>query len=251
MQARTESRPLYSIIIPARDEAGAIAALIEELSQCALPRPFEIIVVDDGSADGTGDVVRALANPLVRLVRHDRSAGKSRAIRTGAEVALAPILLTVDGDGQNDPQYLPALVAPFATEPTVALVAGQRAARHDGWRKKAVSRMANKMRRALLADATRDTACGLKAMRREVFLALPFFDNNHRFYPALVLREGWQVAHVDVVDRPRTAGQSKYGVLDRALVGLPDMLGVWWLRRRNAGRPKVHEEMIVEPQYDE
>ncbi len=241
MQARTTRTPLVSVIIPAKDEAGAIVDLLNEIRDGAIAQSFEIIVVDDGSRDGTAEAVRAAALADVRVLRHDVSGGKSRAIRAGVLAARGEIIVTVDGDGQNDPQYLAGLIAPLLADPAVGLVAGQRTARYDGFMKKAVSKIANRMRRTLLADDTRDTACGLKAMRRAPYLLIPFFDNNHRFYPALFMREGWKIAHVPVVDRPRTSGQSKYGILDRALVGLPDMLGVWWLRRRSAARPVAVE----------
>jgi glycosyltransferase involved in cell wall biosynthesis len=241
MQARTPLAPAISVIIPAKDEAGAIAALLHEIADGPLAHPFEVIVVDDGSGDGTAEAALAEGLPFVRVLRHARSGGKSRAIRAGAVAARAPILVTVDGDGQNDPRFLADLVQPLLLDPSVGIVAGQRTRRHDGWRKKAVSKLANRLRRSLLSDDTADTACGLKAMRRDAYLSLPFFDNNHRFLPALFLREGWGIAHVPVADRPRTTGRSKYGVLDRALVGLPDLLGVWWLVRRAAARPAATE----------
>ncbi|MEM0909145.1 MAG: glycosyltransferase family 2 protein [Pseudomonadota bacterium] len=241
MQARTPRRPLISIIIPAKDEEGAIGPLLDEILAGPLAEPLEIIVVDDGSTDRTAQVVARCGHEEVRLLQHKVSGGKSRAVRAGALAARGEILVTIDGDGQNDPKFLADLVAPLLSDPKVGMVAGQRTARHDGVVKKTVSKMANRLRRAMLADDTRDTACGLKAMRREPYLLLPFFDNNHRFYPALFMREGWQIAHVAVADRPRTSGQSKYGVLDRALVGVPDLLGVWWLRRRSAARPAAVE----------
>lgn len=236
MQARTADRPHISIIIPAKDEAGAIESVLREVS--LLPIAMEVIVVDDGSSDGTAEAALGAGVAGVRVLRHSATAGKSRAIRTGALAAKADLIVTMDGDGQNDPAFIAALIAPFA-DPAVALVAGQRERRHDGVRKKLQSRLANRLRRAILADDTRDTACGLKAMRRAPYLALPFFDNNHRFFPALFKREGHSLAHVAVVDRPRTAGRSKYGFWDRASVGLPDLLGVYWLCRRCAVTPAV------------
>jgi len=241
MQARSAPRPEVSIIIPARDEAEALPDLLLEIAAHGIPWPHEVVVVDDGSSDGTGDAVRALELPFVRLLRHETSGGKSRAIRSGALAARGALVVTMDGDGQNDPRFLPDLLAPLRRDPTLGLVAGQRTRRHDGWAKKGVSRLANRMRRALLYDDTHDTACGLKAMRRDAYLLLPFFDNNHRFLPALFLREGWKITHVSVEDRPRTAGRSKYGIFDRALVGLPDLLGVWWLRKRAASQPAAVE----------
>lgn len=239
MQPR--ATPVVSILIPAKDEAGSIADLLHEITASSLAVPYEMIVIDDGSGDGTAEAALATGLANVRVLRHDRSGGKSRAIRAGAMAAAGDLLVTIDGDGQNDPQFLAALVAPLLERPEVGVVAGQRTRRHDGWLKKFVSKCANRMRRGLLKDDTRDTACGLKAMRREAYLTIPFFDNNHRFYPALFQREGWSVAHVDVADRPRTSGRSKYGVLDRALVGLPDLMGMWWLRRRAASRPSAVE----------
>lgn len=243
MHARSADSPTLSIVIPAKDEAGSIGDVLREIASGPLSAP-EIVVVDDGSSDGTAEAVSAAGVAGVRLMRHSASAGKSRALRTGIRAARGDIIVTMDGDGQNDPQYLNALVAPLLDDPKVGLVAGQRAARHDGAVKKMSSRIANRVRRAMLKDDTRDTACGLKAMRRSAYLTLPFFDNNHRFFPSLFLREGWAIAHVDVADRVRHSGVSKYGMWDRLAVGVPDLLGVWWLTRRARSRP-VETEISV------
>ncbi len=232
-----------SIVIPARNEAGNIVTLVEEIDAALADlSPFEIIVVDDGSTDATAaDVTeRSRTMPHLRLIRHDRSGGQSAAVHTGVLAARAPIILTLDGDGQNPPGELPKLAAPLLADTTgrVGLVAGQRVGRQDTWSKKTASRLANILRGWLLRDGTRDTGCGLKGFRRDAFLALPYFDHMHRYLPALFVRDGWRIVHVDVTHRARGAGRSNYSNLQRAFVGVPDLMGVVWLaRRRKKARP--------------
>lgn len=234
-----------SIVIPAKNEAENIGALVQAIDAVMKPfGTFEIIVVDDGSTDDTGARARALGMPHVRLLRHANSAGQSAAVHTGVLAAAAPIICTLDGDGQNPPQELPRLFAPILADITgqIGLVAGERVNRQDTWSKQIASRLANSLRCWLLKDGTRDTGCGLKAFRREAFLALPYFDHMHRYLPALFARDGWQVAHVDVSHRPRVAGQSNYSNLQRAKVGAVDLLGVAWLLRRRKKANALPEE---------
>lgn len=232
-----------SIVIPARNEAGNIVGLVNEIDAAlAGLAPFEIIVVDDGSTDATASAIteHRLTLPHLRLIRHDRSGGQSAAVHSGVLAARADIILTLDGDGQNPPIELPKLAAPLLADTTgrVGLVAGQRVGRQDTWSKKTASRLANRLRGWLLRDGTRDTGCGLKGFRRDAFLALPYFDHMHRYLPALFVRDGWQIVHVDVTHRARGAGRSNYSNLQRAIVGVPDLLGVVWLsRRRKKARP--------------
>jgi dolichol-phosphate mannosyltransferase len=170
------------------------------------------------------------------------SCGQSSAVRTGVTHARAPVAVTLDGDGQNDPAFIPAMLKVLqAGAPRTGLVAGQRVGRKDTGFKKFQSRIANGVRGGLLRDGTRDAGCGLKAFRRDVFLALPYFDGLHRFLPALVRREGFDVGYIDVVDRPRRAGVSNYGLWDRLWVGILDLAGVWWLIRRKRRVPDVTE----------
>jgi dolichol-phosphate mannosyltransferase len=236
--------PRISVVVPVRNEAGNVAALVGEIARAmAALAPFEIIYVNDGSSDGTAAELRTLAEqfPYLRHLDHAVSCGQSAAVRSGATFARAPIVVTLDGDGQNDPAFLPALVAAIERDPRIGLVAGQRVGRKATGFKKFQSRIANAVRGAVLRDGTRDTGCGLKAVRREVFLALPYFDGLHRFLPALVRREGYGIAYVDVVDRPRLHGASNYGLWDRLWVGILDLMGVWWLIRRKKRVPQVLE----------
>lgn len=234
--------PEISIVVPVRNEAGNIAPLVEEIARALAGRDFEIVYVNDGSSDGTEAELQALAaqHPFLRQVKHARSCGQSAAITTGVGAARAPLVATLDGDGQNDPAFLPALIAPLSRA-EIGLVAGQRVGRKATAFKKFQSRIANAVRGGILRDGTRDTGCGLKAFRRDLFLRLPYFDGLHRFLPALVRRENYEIAYVDVIDRDRRHGVSNYGMWDRLWVGILDLMGVWWLTRRRKNVPQVSE----------
>jgi len=234
-----------SVVIPCKNEAANLPVLFDEIEAALDATGFEVIVVDDGSRDDTEAVMTAQrkqrAFPL-RHLRHDRAAGKSLALRSGAFAAKGDIVVTIDGDGQNDPGYiLPLAQALREGGPQVGIAAGQRQKRTDSRLKRAASRFANTVRGGLLGDNTRDTACGLKAVRADLLRRLPFFEGSHRFLPALVIQEGYGVVHLDVVDRPRRHGSSHYGILDRGLHGTLDLFGVWWLARRRRIVPKVTE----------
>ena len=238
--------PTFSIVIPCRNEAENLPLLLDEIDAALAGRQHEIIVVDDGSTDATGEVLlRRLAAGAARLryIRHESSAGQSAALRSGVFAARGGIVVTMDGDGQNDPVYLPRLAdALVAAGPAIGIAAGQRLKRTDTKLKQLSSRFANSLREAILRDGTRDSGCGLKAVHAEVFRRLPYFDGWHRYLPALVLSEGFGVIHTDVVDRPRRHGKSNYGILDRGLRGALDLFGVWWLRRRRKVVPVVTEQ---------
>jgi dolichol-phosphate mannosyltransferase len=234
-----------SIVVPVRNEADNIAPLIAEIATALDDRwAYEIIYVNDGSTDATGERLAAIMaqRPNLRELRHAVSAGQSAAVRSGVRAARGTIVATLDGDGQNNPAFLPDLIAAVENgDGRVGLAAGQRVGRKDTGFKKMQSRMANAVRGAILRDGTRDTGCGLKAFPREVFLSMPYFDGLHRFLPALVRREGLAIAYVDVVDRPRHSGVSNYGFFDRLWIGIMDLAGVWWLIRRKKPTPAVTE----------
>lgn len=251
-EAEDRSAPLpaphVAIVIPMKDEADNLPMLFEEIDAAlAGVWPFEVVAVDDGSGDATRTVLKSeMARwPWLRARGHKTCAGKSAAIRTGALASSAPFMVTMDGDGQNNPTDVPAMIALLEDDARpVALVCAERIGRTDSGIKRLSSRFANGVRGWLLGDKTRDTANGLKAMRRDAYLALPFFDTMHRFFPALIVRDGHGVGHIDVVDRSRRHGRSKYGVWDRLAVGVPDLFGTLWLRRRRRVVPVVEE---IEP----
>lgn len=234
-----------SIVVPVRNEAENIAPLIEEIATAVGGRwVYEIIYVNDGSTDATADRLAAVMKRRVNLrqIRHATSSGQSAAVRSGVRAARGAIVATLDGDGQNNPAFLPDLIAAIENGGEhVGLAAGQRVGRKDTGFKKWQSRIANGVRSRILRDGTRDTGCGLKAFRREVFLMLPYFDGLHRFLPALVRREGYEIAYVEVIDRPRRSGVSNYGFFDRLWIGIMDLAGVWWLIRRKKPNPVATE----------
>lgn len=231
--------PILAVVVPVKNEADNILPLVGEIDTALRNKHvFEIIYVDDGSDDRTPEALReARAKyPVLRIVRHKKSCGQSAAVATGVKTARAPIIATLDGDGQNDPADIAALVRRLLDEAPEArpflLVAGFRHKRRDDGIRKLSSRIANRVRAAMLKDDTPDTGCGLKVFTREAFLDMPRFDHMHRFLPALMIRRGGKVVSVPVNHRPRQRGVSKYGVWNRLWVGIVDLFGVMWLQHR-------------------
>jgi len=241
----TADHPLrLSVVVPVRNEQGNIEPLINEIiAACQSVGAYEIIYVDDGSTDLTLKRLQELKAklPMLRVLHHQSSCGQSAAVRSAVKVALGQVIATLDGDGQNNPAYIQQMLMQIESNPRVGMVAGQRVGRKDTRFKRWQSRTANRVRAWVLKDSTRDTGCGLKAIMRDVYLSLPYFDALHRFMPALVVREGYLVSHVDVTDRPRYTGVSNYGFFDRLWVGIKDLIGVAWLISRRRKIPTVTE----------
>lgn len=236
--------PEVSVVVPVHDEAGAVGPLVAEIAAAFAGRDFEMIFVDDRSRDATLLELKALkaVHPQLRVLTHPENAGQSRAVRSGVLAARAPIVVTLDGDGQNPPIDAPRLVALLQESgPGVALVGGVRASRQDTEAKRQASVWANRIRKRLLGDDADDTGCGLKAFRRDAFLRLPYFDHMHRYLPALMIREGFQNRYLDVGHRHRESGRSKYTNLGRLVASLSDLLGVMWLKTRSRRPGEVRE----------
>ena len=234
-----------SVIVPVHNEEKNIGGLAKEISDILLPFvTHEIIYVDDGSTDDTYQVLLDLTRSLTgfRALQHFSRKGQSAAIYSGVKAAKAPLIVTLDGDGQNDPADIPTLLETYyslSKNDGRLMVAGWRKGRSDSLSKRVSSSIANTIRSSLLSDHTPDTGCGLKIFRREDFMDFPSFNHMHRFMPALMLRNGGRVKSVEVNHRPRIHGKSHYGVLNRLWIGFADLLGVFWLNRR-----KIHVELI-------
>jgi len=231
-----EAIPDISVVVPVHNEEGAAGPLAREIAAAFAGRSYEMVFVDDASRDNTLAELRGLMAelPALRVLGHGSNAGQSRAVRTGVLAARAPIVVTLDGDGQNPPADAPRLADLLASSPpSVALVGGVRAKRQDSGAKRQASLWANRIRRKLLGDDADDTGCGLKAFRRDIFLRLPYFDHIHRYLPALMIREGYQNLYLDVDHRHRETGQSKYTNWGRLMASLSDLLGVMWLKTRS------------------
>jgi glycosyltransferase involved in cell wall biosynthesis len=236
--------PEISVVVPVFDEQGNVAALAREIARAFEGRDYEMIFVDDASRDGTHAALLALKAelPALRVIAHANNAGQSRALRTGAQFARGEIIVTLDGDGQNDPADAPALADRFkAASPMVGMVGGRRVKRRDSWSKRWASKIGNGVRRRLLNDGAEDTGCALKVISRATFLALPYFDHMHRFLPALVRREGLRSEFMDVSHRPRGSGRSKYTNWRRLWVSLGDLVGMIWLLSRARPPGEVSE----------
>jgi dolichol-phosphate mannosyltransferase len=240
---------MITVVVPVMNEESNIASLLREIDAAARACPIsEIIYVDDGSSDRTYDVLRAekMRYPALRIIRHSRRSGQSAALWTGVRAAGNDLIVTLDGDGQNNPGDIGKLYDLYLAENRAGgslMIAGERARRHDNLIRRVSSRWANRVRAFMLKDSTRDTGCSLKLFRRADYLALPYFNHMHRFLPALMIRGGVRLVHVPVSHRPRSAGTSKYGTLDRLFVSISDLLGVRWLQKRANLQPEIYEEL--------
>jgi glycosyltransferase involved in cell wall biosynthesis len=236
--------PDISIVVPMFNERDCLEAMADDITAAFSDIPHEMIFVDDGGRDGSRAALIALKSrhPTLRVLGHPRRLGQSRAIRTGVLAARAPVVVMLDGDCQYDPADAVGLARRLSEGPSpIAMVAGERVARHDKASRRLASRLANAVTRWVLNSPARDSGCGLKVFHRDAFMRLPYFDHMHRYLPVLMRREGFAVAFEPITHRPRPSGVSKYTNLGRLWVSIPDLLGVFWLTLRMR-QPDAGEE---------
>lgn len=239
---------MISVVVPVMNEEENIVSLLAEISTAAEILPIsEIIYVDDGSTDKTLPILQSLKSEYkaLRVIQHDKRSGQSAAMWAGVKASGNDLVATLDGDGQNNPadiRLLYDMYEKYKKSNPKMMIVGQREKRNDNLGRRLASRFANKLRASILKDGTRDTGCSLKLFRRKDYLSLPYFNHMHRFLPALMMREGVQLKHVDVSHRSRQHGISKYGNFSRALVGVTDLIGVWWLQSRPYTHPTIIED---------
>jgi dolichol-phosphate mannosyltransferase len=246
MMTAGEGRPEFSVVSPVRNEADNVEALVREIATALSGRAFEVIFVDDASQDDTRARLHALKAevPQLRVLGHRKNAGQSRAVRTGVVAARGNIIVTLDGDGQNDPADIPGLLGQLNRSDApqdLALIQGKRAKRIDSGWKKMGSRLANRVRRSMLKDENSDSGCGMRAFRREAYMLIPYFDHMHRYLPALMMSEGLKVEERPVGHRARQHGRSNYTNFGRLADAVSDMRGVMWLRKRRRSPGGVDE----------
>tara|TARA_B000000565_G_scaffold103496_1_gene77335 strand:- start:11716 stop:12432 length:717 start_codon:yes stop_codon:yes gene_type:complete len=237
---------MYSVVIPLHNEEGNIINLIDEIESVfrdSIKKKHEIVLVDDASTDKTAEIIseKMKTYPAIVLLQHNKKAGQSRALKTGIERARFDTIITLDGDGQNNPADIPDMIEGFHKQGKTGLVIGWRQKRQDSGLKTKASRAAFKARQWFLNDDTPDTGCGLKVFNRDLFMAMPFFNHIHRYMPVLTKRFGQPVNSIEISHRARGAGQSNYGNWDRFVVGIMDVIGVRWLMKRYDPTVDVNE----------
>lgn len=229
--------PLYSVVIPFFNESESLEGLLAEVRTTmeGIGQPYEVLAVDDGSADQTLAKLNALAKnwPALQVVAAPRNEGQAAALWRGFTAARGAWLITMDGDGQNAPADIPALIALTAN---CDMAVGIRATRRDTWLRRAMSRIANSVRGRLLGDRMHDSGCALKVFRREVAGAFWPIRSLYSFMPAFAVAAGYRVAEIPVQHRERRAGVSNYGLRAFAWKPLMDLLTLWWLLRRRFPR---------------
>jgi dolichol-phosphate mannosyltransferase len=239
--ATTESEPHYSIVIPVYNEEDVVGSLLDELRRFTgtWRGDYELVLVDDGSTDRTAEIIGSQFTDWRqgRLIQLRQNCGQAAALFHGMKCARGQVVILLDGDGQNDPQDIPKILAPLNE---VDMVVGIRVERRDSFIRRAMSRLANAARSRILGDGVVDSGCGIKAFHRGVIDAFIPMRTLYSFIPALAISAGFRIRQVPVRHRPRSGGKSKYGVRQFLWKPLLDLAGVWWFTRRRC--PLVKEK---------
>jgi dolichol-phosphate mannosyltransferase len=236
----------YSVVIPIKNEEENIKELVQEIEPVMeqLRQTWELICIDDGSTDRSLLILQDLCKqkPHMRILSFSRNFGQSAAFSAGFKAARGEVIITLDGDRQNDPADIPKLTAAIAD---CDLVVGWRVNRKDGWQKRMISRISNWIRSRLCRDGIHDTGCSLKVYRRDALTSIKMYRGMHRFLPALFKIEGFRVKEIPVNHRERSKGSTKYHFFNRSFGPIVDMFVVNWMRHRSLN-PQIREEITHE-----
>ncbi|MBT4260622.1 MAG: glycosyltransferase family 2 protein [Nitrospina sp.] len=240
----TKSKTLdISIVIPVYNERENLSLLAEKITKSIKPlnKEYEVILVDDGSVDGSVELIRKLKNknPCLRLIQFGRNYGQTAAFAAGFSKARGNIIVTMDADLQNDPADIPLLLEKINE---YDVVCGWRYKRNDPWIKKLSSRIANAVRNNLSEESIADTGCSLKAFRRKCFQNIKLYNGMHRFFPTLMKMEGFSVTQVKVGHYPRVHGYSKYNISNRLFASFKDLLAIRWMKKRQIKYNIIEED---------
>ena len=218
---------MFSIVIPLYNEGENIQPLLSEIFANLLSyENFEIVLVNDASTDNTSNVFKKLINNKVRILHNKTNRGQSFSIHKGIQHSSFDTIITIDGDGQNDPADIPKLINKYFESDKLKLLGGIRSKRKDSLIKVFSSKIANKIRSKILKDGCQDTGCSLKVFDKKIFLTFPYFDGMHRFIPALYKGYGFETNFINVNHRKRKYGTSKYGTMNRLFKGIRDIIKV-------------------------
>jgi dolichol-phosphate mannosyltransferase len=232
-----------SIIVPVYNERENLVLLDQEITKSIKPlnKNYEVILVDDGSTDGSSELIRVLQekNSTIRLIRFGHNHGQTAAFAAGFDKARGDIIVTMDADLQNSPSDIPLLLTAIKD---CDVVCGWRHKRNDPWIKKISSKVANSVRNSLSDESIADTGCSLKAFRRECFKDIKLYNGMHRFFPTLMRMEGFSVTQVKVGHYPRIHGHSKYNIRNRLFASFKDLLAIRWMKKRQLNYDITEED---------
>ena len=232
-----------SIVVPVYNERENLVLLDQEITKSIKPlnKNYEVILVDDGSTDGSSELIRVLQekNSTIRLIRFGHNHGQTAAFAAGFDKARGDIIITMDADLQNSPSDIPLLLTAIKD---YDVVCGWRHKRNDPWIKKISSKVANAVRNSLSEESIADTGCSLKAFRRECFKDIKLYNGMHRFFPTLMRMEGFSVTQVKVGHYPRIHGHSKYNIRNRLFASFKDLLAIRWMKKRQINYDIIEED---------